>query len=250
VKAKEQFKYGHCRKIKVNSLFSDYKIQSNADNEIGMEVPTEPLCQALRSAAAQSSAEVTLKLAKKHDRAVLTFEVKATSSQGKSVLVTHDVRIHVKKPSDVDKLVEPHCPDPDAHILLPSLAKLRTVTDHLRQMSTHVAISANRSGEFSLKIRTEDVMVETAWSGCETPNLLPDAATQEPNEDVDSPDMHEMHHIIISVKSLLHFLSTHVIKASTIACICANHCLILYVYIGELEDSGGVLTFYLPAKNE
>ena len=29
--------------------------------------------------------------------------------------------------------------------------------------------------------------------------------------------------------------------------LCANHCLILYVYVGELGDTGGVLTFYVPA---
>jgi hypothetical protein len=29
--------------------------------------------------------------------------------------------------------------------------------------------------------------------------------------------------------------------------ICQNHCLILYVYIGDAADVGGVLTFYIPA---
>lgn len=29
--------------------------------------------------------------------------------------------------------------------------------------------------------------------------------------------------------------------------LCQNHCIILYVYIGEVADAGGVLTFYLPA---
>ena len=61
-----------------SSLFSDYRIQSNANNEISMEIPTEPLCQALRSA--QASADVVVKLAKKNDRAVLTFDVQAVVS--------------------------------------------------------------------------------------------------------------------------------------------------------------------------
>lgn len=29
--------------------------------------------------------------------------------------------------------------------------------------------------------------------------------------------------------------------------ICQNHCAILYVYIGDVADAGGVLTFYIPA---
>jgi HUS1 checkpoint protein len=30
--------------------------------------------------------------------------------------------------------------------------------------------------------------------------------------------------------------------------ICENHCMILYVYIGAAGDTGGVLTFYIPAR--
>lgn len=30
--------------------------------------------------------------------------------------------------------------------------------------------------------------------------------------------------------------------------ICENHCVILYVYIGNVADAGGVLTYYIPAK--
>lgn len=29
--------------------------------------------------------------------------------------------------------------------------------------------------------------------------------------------------------------------------LCQHHCLILYVYIGDVADAGGVLTFYIPA---
>ena len=29
--------------------------------------------------------------------------------------------------------------------------------------------------------------------------------------------------------------------------ICQGHCVILYVYIGDVADAGGVLTFYIPA---
>jgi len=29
--------------------------------------------------------------------------------------------------------------------------------------------------------------------------------------------------------------------------LCHNHAMILYVYIGEIPDAGGVLTFYLPS---
>ena len=75
-----------------------------------------------------------------------------------------------------------------------------------------------------------------------------------------------MHGVLVSHKCLLKFLSSHVISTTTIACvytacpclypsadtcdivgICENHCMILYVYIGDVADAGGVLTFYIPA---
>ena len=63
----------------------------------------------------------------------------------------------------------------------------------------------------------------------------------------------------------MKFLNSHVVSTTTIACtpiqlsilfsslrrawtgICHGHCMILYVYIGDVADAGGVLTFYIPA---
>lgn len=53
-------------------MFSDYRIQSNANNVINLEVSTEPLSQALRSASAAQ--DVVIKLAKKNDQPVFSFE--------------------------------------------------------------------------------------------------------------------------------------------------------------------------------
>ena len=78
-----------------------------------------------------------------------------------------------------------------------------------------------------------------------------------------------MHGVLVSHKCLLKFLNSHVVSTTTIACksdivysfailspsphwsgigICENHCVILYVYIGNVADAGGVLTYYIPAK--
>lgn len=45
------------------------------------------------------------------------------------------------------------------------------------------------------------------------------------------------------VQSFIILLITCKIAAG----ICQNHCMILYVYIGDVADVGGVLTFYIPA---
>ncbi|KAK4684634.1 hypothetical protein P7C73_g5533, partial [Tremellales sp. Uapishka_1] len=53
----------------------------------------------------------------------------------------------------------------------------------------------------------------------------------------------------VPVRGLQKFLSSHLVAGTSIACICENHCVIAYVYIGEINEAGGVLTFFIPAKN-
>lgn len=113
--------------VKVDSIFTDYRIQSNANNQITVALSTEALLSALRSSCSSASSasvaatlmpaydadELVMKLAKKNDHAVLSFEMFGVSRTGRKVRVTHDVRIDVMRPADVEKLREPLCPEPD-----------------------------------------------------------------------------------------------------------------------------------------
>jgi HUS1 checkpoint protein len=54
-----------------------------------------------------------MKLAKKNNHPVLSFEIFGTTQMGRRVKVAHDVRIEVMKPADVAMLTEPRCPEPD-----------------------------------------------------------------------------------------------------------------------------------------
>ncbi len=109
------------RVIKVDSIFTNYRIQSNANNEITMLLTAEALLSALKSASTTAetadSDDVVLKLAKKNDQAILCFEINGTTRLGKSMRVSHDVKIEVMKPTDVASLKEPMCPDPDVSTL-------------------------------------------------------------------------------------------------------------------------------------
>lgn len=58
-----------------------------------------------------------MKLAKKNDQAVLSFDISGSMSSGRMVRVGHDVRIEVMKPGDVKRLTEPMCPEPDVRDL-------------------------------------------------------------------------------------------------------------------------------------
>ncbi|RDB25543.1 Checkpoint protein hus1 [Hypsizygus marmoreus] len=233
--------------IKVESLFVGYRIQSNAANEITMAITSEALLGALKSASSSATSayeteEVIMKLAKKNGQAVLTFEINGLTRVGRKVRVSHDVKIEVMRPADVARLSEPLCPEPDLHILLPPLQKLRTIVDRLRPMSDILAIRANNNGCLRLSINTESVKVDTEWKDCTNPK------TQNiPEDPEDAPDPDQLFTVLVSLRSFLKFLNSHVVSTTTIACICQNHCMILYVYIGDVADAGGVLTFYIPA---
>ncbi|CAE6442573.1 unnamed protein product [Rhizoctonia solani] len=242
---------------------SDYRIQSNANNMISLEVSTEPLSQALRSASAAQ--DVIVKLAKKNDQPVFSFEAQTESRQGKKMLVTHDVRITVMKATEIEQVKEPLCPPPDVrslmkateieqvkeplcpppdlHIILPPLKELRTIVEHMQRLSDVVAISATPGGELVLAIQTDDVRVSTAWENCQRPTVEGEAPNPEHENDPD-----QKYGALVAVKSLIKFLTCHMFSNSTVASICANFCIIMYVYIGSVTDTGGIITFYIPAR--
>jgi len=236
--------------IKISSLFENYRIQSNANNEITLALASEALLAALRSATASSSSasssfdaeEVVMKLAKKNDQALLSFEISGQSRVGHKLRVAHDVRIEVMKPADVAKMTEPLCPTPDLHILLPPLQKMRTIVERLRPMSDVLAFQANNNKRLVVAIKTEGVYAQTEWTNCQNPKTQ-----DEEDPEAEPPDPNQMFTVLISTRSFLKFLNSHVVSTTTIACICQHHCVILYVYIGDMADAGGVLTFYIPA---
>jgi HUS1 checkpoint protein len=117
--------------VKVSTLFTDYRIQSNANNEISLLLSSDALLAALKAVAGAfgtgttsgvgsssgfEANDVVMKLAKKNDMAVLTFEVSLQSRGGRDATVSHDVRIEVQKPADIEKMKEPLCPEPDVRI--------------------------------------------------------------------------------------------------------------------------------------
>ncbi|KAJ2918194.1 hypothetical protein MD484_g2233, partial [Candolleomyces efflorescens] len=278
--------------IKISSIFSQYRIQSNSNNEISMFLSSEALLGALRSASSNPSSltstigaassgtvgpvprdsvnsgggggrngasggggsieteEVIMRLTKKNDQAMLTFDISGNTRMGRAVHVMHDVRIEVMRPADAAKMIEPMCPEPDVHILLPPLQKLRTIVERLRPMSNIMAVRANANGVLQFGINTDSVKVETEWRGQVNPKTTDDEEEKtdaEKEEDLER-DPDKLFTVIVSVKSFLRFLNSHVVSTSTIACICQHHCLILYVYIGgAVAEAGGVLTFYVPA---
>ncbi|KAG9008869.1 hypothetical protein FRB94_012838 [Tulasnella sp. JGI-2019a] len=186
-----------------------------------------------------------MKLAKRDNVAVFCFEMQVQSRQGKKMEITHDVRVKILKLSEVLALKEPLCPEPDIHIILPPLAKVRTVVERMAKLSPIIGFSAQADGNLKVEIATDSVAVETIWQNCPLPQIAGEGGEKDNSMEEDEKPFHA---VLLSMRSLLRFLSSYVVSTTTIACICSGHCLIMYVYIGEMDDSGGVLTFYIPSR--
>ncbi|KAG5641904.1 hypothetical protein DXG03_003991 [Asterophora parasitica] len=183
-----------------------------------MAISSEALLAALKSASSSSTSsyeieEVIMKLAKKNAQAVLSFEINSLTRVGRKVRVSHDVKIEVMRPADVARLAEPMCPEPDLHILLPPLQKLRTVVDRLKPMSDILAVRANSNGCLRLSINTESVKVDTEWKDCTHP-----ITKNAPPDPEDAPDLNQLFTVLVSLRSFLKFLNSHVVSTTTIAC--------------------------------
>jgi len=163
-----------------------------------------------------------MKLAKKNDQAVLNFDISGSTRMGRRVRVAHDVRIEVMRPQDVARLKEPMCPEPEVHILLPPLAKLRTVVERIRPLAGEVvAIRASSSGCLQIAAQTESARVDVAWNGLTNPIMARDASSQDPpgSHPEDERDPNQLFGVLVHLKSLQKFLSSHVVSTTTIACV-------------------------------
>ncbi|GAA5941596.1 hypothetical protein JCM3775_005121 [Rhodotorula graminis] len=243
--------------INIDSIFrtDTLRLESNHQNEVYLEVSTDLLAKALKSAS--GATDVVIKLAKKGGSGpggtgegsypVLSLVVRSSSRLGKRLEITQDVAVKVMKAAEMDQLKEPLCPTPQVALYLPSLHTLRTVVERLKTISSYITISANNAGELRLRAESDDAKVETEWRDLR----MPTAGAEGMTDPADDP--HEFISVTLEAKDVLKFLASYSVASTTIACFCRAHAAIFYVYVGAERDSsgaqgsGGVLTFFVPA---
>ncbi|CAO1629287.1 unnamed protein product [Sympodiomycopsis kandeliae] len=231
--------------ISVDSFFKDYRVESNFNNQINFEVSTDTLLQALRSGV--NAIDVMMRLAKRDKEPLLSFAIANASHSGSKIEIVQDVLIKVLRPAESARIKEPLCPDPDVHIFLPKLYKVRTVAERMKAVSNHIYISANHQSEFRMSVEQPEIQMETTWKKCGHPAINKTVQEQQQQQPRD-PAAH--FRVKLDAKSLLKFLGSHIVESRTIACICSGHCAIFYVYVGDPKNTAGVMTFFLPASEE
>ncbi|KAJ5519263.1 Hexokinase N-terminal [Penicillium expansum] len=151
------------------TIFDDttYELESNSD-AINIEVNISVLNRALRSA--WGSTHTQLRLTKKDKTPLLALTVLASEwTEGNIALatnndadgfgddsnpeapadttgdrgprerqtwITQEIPIKILHESAVEGLHEPHCPDPEVHIILPNLAQLKSISDRFTKLAS------------------------------------------------------------------------------------------------------------------
>ncbi|KAJ5127689.1 Hexokinase [Penicillium atrosanguineum] len=281
--------------IPVSTIFDEesYQIESNSD-AINIEINVAVLNRALRSTFGASSSQ--LRLTKKDKMPLLALTVLTTEwTEGNMALatdeeqsgqsdvvgdrrareretwITQEIPIKILHESAVEGLHEPHCPDPDVHIILPGLAQLKSISDRFTKLastekgrqagvvandapsasagagatalSTNSApkleLSANMHGKLRLAIATDELRIASVWSGLVNPPLDPAHITQEQYSQLPSERMRGVGDndesgwakVRIDGKDWSRVLSVGRLSPKVVACFINEMALVLYVYL-------------------
>ncbi|CAH7671304.1 checkpoint protein Hus1/Mec3 [Phakopsora pachyrhizi] len=237
---------------------TNYRIESNANNEISLELSTYALSSALRQSSA-TPIEFIIRLGKLGRTPFLSLNLTAVGPTGVDYSVEQCVAVKVLKPIDAAALREPSCPDPEIKITLPKLSDVCKVAERLKSLSDTITVSASKAGGFRLGVSTDHADVETEWRGLSIVSGPSEETQEEESVSRSKHSTNEFFQAKVRSRGLLKFLHAHPIGRASIACICEGHSLIMLIYIKDvsrsnMEDSNdglvGTLFAYLPVVNE
>ncbi|KAL2351371.1 checkpoint protein Hus1/Mec3 [Cryomyces antarcticus] len=298
--------------LSIDSIFETYTIQSAVpNNTINLEVPLQPLHRALRSALQATSASI--RLTKKDNIPLLTLTIVTNPSSGiphstafnggnrdnefdaedrersldfstsreREIIIDQEVPVRVLSAASVEGIHEPHCREPDVHILLPSLMQLKSISDRFTKLALvtktapksgvtsgsttlgpRLEMSANMHGCLRLSIKSDAMNISSVWTGLTNPELDPAvvAGGEDGIRDHPSTRMKALGTadggseagwatVRIDGRDWGRVLSVGRLGGRVIACFCHEQALILYVYLSNDEEGGdeSVLTYYVSS---
>jgi HUS1 checkpoint protein len=108
----------------------------------------------------------------------------------RETVITQEIPIRLLHQSAVEGLHEPHCREPDVHIILPSLVQLKAISDRFTKLAVSnsksngagplssafgpkLEMSANMHGSLKLGIATDSLRISSVWTGLVNPPLDP-----------------------------------------------------------------------------
>jgi HUS1 checkpoint protein len=142
-----------------------------------------------------------------------------TGRRERETFITQEIPVKVMHESAVEGLHEPHCRDPDVHIILPDLFQLKSISERFTRLaadstpktaavaatmsttadavlgsasagvSPKLELSANMHGSLRLAIATDTLRISSVWSGLVNPALDPSQLSQSQMDQLPSERM-------------------------------------------------------------
>ncbi|XP_025708891.1 checkpoint protein HUS1 [Callorhinus ursinus] len=221
--------------LEQENFFSEFQMEgvSAENNAIYLELLSENLSRALKTA--QNARALKIKLTNKHFPC-LTVSIELLSVSSSSRIVTHDIPVKVIPRKLWKDLQEPTVPVSDVSIYLPALKTMKSIVEKMKNISNHLIIEANLSGELNLKIETELVCVTTHFKDLGNPQ----SASEDASQDRDPEQMAEVH---IDIRKLLQFLAGQQVNPTKAVCNIVRNKIIHF----DLLHEDVSLQYFIPA---
>jgi len=216
------------------SLFEDFVVESQNNNEISFYINLDNLLRALKSG--QYAQDIHMKLTKKAAIANLSFAILVNPV--KSMTIQQDIPVEILTPVQLQNVQEPLLPDPEVYIMLPPLKNLRNVVDRMKNLDGYLIIQANMAGELTLKVQTDNISVATFFKKLDHPLI------EGKDPPTNNPDLKAK--VKVDVKKFSKFLFSHIVAPkNVICCIVEDNALVLHVLLDDL-----FMTYYIPVLNQ
>lgn len=186
-----------------DTIFNDtFTLESGlANNAINLEVPLTHLHRALKSAQNANASSASIRLTKKAGVPLLSLTITTSSLSShvtsndasdldnrpdRETVVTQDIPVRVLSEQSVAGLHEPLCREPDVHIMLPDLSRLKSISDRMTKLALgkkastgpRLVLKANMHGCLSLALEMDDYVIRSVWTGLTNPELDPEALAE------------------------------------------------------------------------
>lgn len=216
--------------LSVNKIFLDYRIESQSNNTILLEIGIENLVGALNSGKNIDICQ--FKLTKRDDKPYLSFETI------ESITISHDIPIRLIKISDLAFYSPPNVQSPTVALEFPKSKLLKNLIEKLGKFSKYIDIIAFQSGRLIIQANKNLATVKTY---CNNLKAVFDNAQLSSNTHARNKAV-----IRVEVKSLSYIISLiHNLVHRTLAYFYITNNSSLVVHVNLLTDVGNI-TYYMP----
>jgi hypothetical protein len=194
-----------------------------------------------------------LQLAKRSNISCLCLDAVSTTSSGANITVHHTIPVRILRPTEMQFHLPPQIPLPDVQLELTgqSTAMIKTVVERLKSLSPTVYLSANMTGELTVRLDSGGASIRTFLSKV------------HPRPEDCKPGV-EACCVMVDTKKLAASLQwqtgsggfgghntgggsnngNHALVSSTLFCLVPNEMLILHAILQPA--SVGFFTYYVP----